>query len=104
MLDVLNKVKEAEDQAQNQITRAVQEAAAAKADAQKQGKALLEMQKQKATKQGQELILQAQKQAEEMLKTADAASLEESEKLLSTAQQKLPQAANLIVERIVNTL
>ena len=89
MLDVLSKVKQAEEAAQQLIGDAQQKAVAIRADAQRQGKTILDNAKSDAARISEEIVSRAQN---------DAKTLAER------SQEKLTAAANLIAERIVNTL
>ena len=104
MLDVLSKVKQAEEAAQQLIGHAQQDAAAIRADAQKQGKAILDNAKSDAARLSEEILSRARSDAQTWLENSKSASENECRTMAEKAQEKLTAAANLIVERIVNTL
>ena len=64
MLDVLSKVKQAEDAAQQLISDAQQKAVAIRADAQRQGKTILDNAKADAAKLSEETVSRAQEDAQ----------------------------------------
>lgn len=104
MLDVLSKVKQAEDAAQQLIGEAQQKAAAIRAGANKQGKAILDNAKSDAARLSEEIVSRAHGDAQVWLENSKSASQNECKLISENSQKKLTAAANLIVERIVNTL
>lgn len=104
MLDVLSKVRQSEESAQQILNDALQQAASIKADAQKQGKLLLDQAKSEASRLSEETIEKAKQDAQSQLENTRIASEFECSAMGEKSQQKLTAAANLIVERIVNTL
>lgn len=64
MLDVLSKVKQAEDAAQQLLSDAQQKAVAIRADAQRQGKTILDNAKADAAKLSEETVSRAQQDAQ----------------------------------------
>ena len=104
MLDVLSKVKSAEDAAQQLLGDTQQKAAAIRADAQKQGKTILDNAKSDAARLSEEIVSRARSDAQSWLENSKSASENECKAMAERSQEKLTAAANLIVERIVNTL
>lgn len=104
MLDVLSKVKQAEDAAQQLLSDAQQKAVAIRADAQRQGKTILDNAKADAAKLSEETVSRAQQDAQVWLKNSRASCENECKAMAERSQEKLTAAANLIAERIVNTL
>lgn len=101
MLDVINKIKQAEQEAENIKKQAQQQASATQAQAQKQGKQLLQDEKTAAATRAEERIALAEQQAADFL-SANRQRVEQAcETLRSNAQNRLNEAAKLIVERIV---
>ncbi len=74
MLDVLSKVKQAEDAAQQLTGEAQQKAAAIRADAQKQGKAVLDNAKSDAAKLSEEILSRARNDAQTWLENSQSVS------------------------------
>lgn len=104
MLDVLSKVKQAEDAAQQLLSDAQQKAVAIRADAQRQGKTILDNAKADAAKLSEETVSRAQQDAQVWLKNSRASCENECKAMAERSREKLTAAANLIAERIVNTL
>lgn len=104
MLDVLSKVKQSEDAAQQTVSDAQQKAVAIRAEAQKQGKAILDNAKTEAAKLAEETVAKAKEDAMVQLESARKTSEAECKAMEAKSDQRLTAAANLIVERIVNTL
>ena len=104
MLDVLSKVKQAEEAAQQLIGDAQQKAVAIRADAQRQGKTILDNAKSDAARISEEIVYRAQNDAKTWLENSKSASESECKAMAERSQEKLTAAANLIEERIVNTL
>lgn len=101
MLDVITKIKQAEQEAENIKKQAQQQASATQAQAQKQGKQLLQDEKSAAAAKAEERIALAEQQAADFL-SANRQRVEHAcETLRSNAQNRLNEAAKLIVERIV---
>ena len=72
MLDVLSKVKQAEDAAQQLLSDAQQKAVAIRADAQRQGKTILDNAKADAAKLSEETVSRAQQDAQVWLENSRA--------------------------------
>lgn len=104
MLDVLSKVKQAEEAAQQVLGDAQQKAAAIRADANRQGKAILDNAKTDAAKLSEQTISRAQQDAAVWLENSKTACENECRAMAQKSRDKLTAAANLIAERIVNTL
>lgn len=104
MLDVLSKVKQAEDAAQQLLSDAQQKAVAIRADAQRQGKTILDNAKADAAKLSEETVSRAQQDAQVWLENSRASCENECKAMAESSREKLTAAANLIAERIVNTL
>lgn len=104
MLDVLSKVKQSEETAQQLLNEAQQKAAALRADAQKQGKINLDNAKSEALKLSEEIVSKARQDAQTQLEHSKTTSENECKAMEEKSRQKLTAAASLIVERIVNTL
>ena len=102
MLDVLSKVKQAEDAAQQLLSDAQQKAVAIRADAQRQGKTILD--NADAAKLSEETVSRAQQDAQVWLENSRASCENECKAMAERSREKLTAAANLIAERIVNTL
>ena len=98
MLDVLSKVKQAEDAAQQLLGEAQQKAVAIRADAQKQGKTILDNAKSDAARLSEDIVSRARSDAQTWLENS------KSKAMAQRSKEKLTAAANLIAERIVNTL
>ena len=103
MLDVLSKVKQAEEAAQQVLGDAQQKAAAIRADANRQGKAILDNAKTDAAKLSEQTISRAQQDAAVWLENSRTCE-NECRAMAQKSRDKLTAAANLIAERIVNTL
>lgn len=104
MLDVLSKVKQAEDAAQQLLGQAQQKAVTIRADAQKQGKTILDNAKSDAARLSEDIVSRARSDAQTWLENSKSASENECKAMAQRSQEKLTAAANLIAERIVNTL
>ena len=102
MLEVLTKIKEAEEEAQKRVVQAQQEASALRSDAQKQGKTYLDQAKLAGHQEAQSLVKEARQKSQAQLEAADARSRQECQQLLELAQSRIERAADLIVERIVS--
>ena len=101
MLDVITKIKQAEQEAENIKKQAQQQASATQAQAQKQGKQLLQDEKSAAAAKAEERIALAEQQAADFLSANRQRVEQDCEILRSNAQNRLNDAAKLIVERIV---
>ena len=83
---------------------AQQKAAAIRADANRQGKAILDNAKTDAAKLSEQTISRAQQDAAVWLENSRTACENECRAMAQKSRDKLTAAANLIAERIVNTL
>ena len=92
MLDVLSKVKQAEEAAQQVLGDAQQKAA------------ILDNAKTDAAKLSEQTISRAQQDAAVWLENSRTACENECRAMAQKSRDKLTAAANLIAERIVNTL
>ena len=77
---------------------------AIRADAQRQGKTILDNAKADAAKLSEETVSRAQQDAQVWLENSRASCENECKAMAERSREKLTAAANLIAERIVNTL
>lgn len=101
-LEAIKKVNEAEQSVQ---ARKAEAAAAAKklvADAEKAGREQLESQRAKAEADAREAMSRAEAKAEARSKEILAEGRRECDALRADARTRLPEAAKLIVRRVVN--
>ena len=104
MLDVLSKVKQAEEAAQQVLGDAQQKAAAIRADAYRQGMASFDIAITDSAKLSEQTFSRAQQDAAVWLENSRTACENECRAMAQKTRDKLSAAANLIAERIVNTL
>lgn len=87
MLDVLSKVKQAEEAAQQLIGDAQQKAVAIRADAQRQGKTILDNAKSDAARISEEIVSRAQNDAKTWLENSKSASESECKAMAERSQE-----------------
>ncbi|MCD8368711.1 MAG: hypothetical protein LUC48_11985 [Clostridiales bacterium] len=101
-LEAVKQVTEAEERAKARKAEAQQEAKKLAADAEKAGQATVQRARQAAGDAVAELMTQAEQWAgvrtDQIIREAEGAC----DQLRAQAQQRLEQAASLIVERVVN--
>ena len=104
MVDVITKIKTAEESAEETRRTARREAAQLKEDAAQNGRNLLESEALRATKEYGAILEQAEKKASLHLEQSHSESAQACDQLKDTAKSKMDSAAKFIVERIVDSL
>lgn len=104
MLEIVTKIKEAEQEAEQMKKQAWSNAALQKQQAQEKGKELVSNSKAKAVAEAGEIILKAEQEAAALLEQSRADTKTQCDALKAKADQCMEQAAGLIVERIVGRI
>lgn len=104
MVEVLTEIKNAEASAEEQKREARRSAVQCREDAAVQGKKYLEDEIRKATAKAAEIEEQARQAAAAYIGQANEQWKRECEELTNGARGRMDAAANLIVERIVDSL
>lgn len=104
MVEVVGKIKAAEAQAEELRKAARIQAAAVRDAAVSEGRQLLETERQSAARAAADITGKADAAAQEQLKNAAQAAAGECDALLARARANLDKAADLVVERIVDSL
>ena len=101
--EAIKGISDAEAQGKTMIAEAEAKARQMLADAEAAGKAALEAAKSRADSELKVLREKAEKQTAEKTAALDSEILAEADRLRRTAEQKLKDAAALVVERIVGS-
>ncbi|MGI6404595.1 MAG: hypothetical protein ACOX0K_10410 [Oscillospiraceae bacterium] len=104
MVEVINKIKEAEDNAEEIKKQARRAAAQIKEEAFVSGRRLLDEKNQMAMEESAAILEKAQAQAKEQLEHSRKESEQLCQELKTSANAKISQAAKVIVERIVDSV
>ena len=104
MLEIIEKIKGSEAAAEDIKRKAVQDAAAARQNAHQEGDSLVRQAREEASRHAADIVSKAESEAEELLRAEKAGAEEACSQLNAKAQPKLEEAAQLIVERIVDGL
>lgn len=104
MVEVIAKIKTAEENADELRKTARRTAAQMKEDAVSRGKQLLDSEGQRAARESAEILEKAEKNAKTLLEQSNGESLQLCGELKAAAKGKMDDAAKFIVERIVDSL
>lgn len=104
MLEIINKIKKSEAEADSAKRQAVQQSLSIAAKAQSDGKQLILNKKAEAQLRAEEMIQSAETAASELVKAKAAEAAVKCEALTNTANSRLDKAAELIVGRIVGSV
>ncbi len=104
MVEVIQKIKETEENAEEIKKQARRMAAQIKDEAVANGRRLLEAKNQQAMQESAAIIEKAQAEAKAQLERSRAESEKLCQELKSSANAKISQAAKVIVERIVGSV
>lgn len=104
MVEVITKIKTAEENAEELRKTARRTAAQMKEDALSRGKQLLDSEGQRAAKESAEIMAKAEEQAKAYLQESHESSRQLCDELAGAAKAKMDEAAKFIVERIVGSL
>lgn len=104
MVEVISQIKAAEDGAEELRRQARRDAAALRDNATAEGKRLLENEAAAAAAKAAELELETRRRNDAYLARRREEAAQRCERLTAEARQKMDAAAQLIVERIVDSL
>ena len=101
-IEAIKKVTQIEQDAQKRRDAAAAEGKLLVADAQKAGRKLLEEKRQQAEAQARQMMQQAEAEAAQAAEVILADADKECQALKEAARDRLEQAVELIVEKVVN--
>lgn len=104
MQEVMNKIVDAEQKAQEIHSNALNEAKLSQADAVRQGKELIDKARKESGEQAKDILAQAQQDVRAILDKADRDAAGKAAQLIADSRQKVLDAARFVTERIVNSV